>query len=258
MDDTPAIKIVEWLERYEVSSKGREAKPGDELKSSPLQFVRLKVYGHTQSTGFRRLKSVAGKRTMEVFGFFCKFLEIAGNQKSEQRGILLNEKNRSATVEDLAFILDVPVKQVENAVRVLSDEKVGWIIYNNITKPNVTKPNIRLPENPANPGNLGKSGKVDPKFDQFWTTYPKKVGKKEARKAFEKINPSEELLKKILSAVEEQSKSKQWLKDGGEYIPNPTTWLNQERWDDELKMKENQGETDKTNKTNRSNQQIIR
>lgn len=96
MAKSKAIEIAEWLERYEVSSKGREPKPDDELRAGSLQFIRLKVYGHTQSTGYRRLKSVSGDRTMEVFGYFCKFLEIAGNQKRGQRGVLLNEKNQPA------------------------------------------------------------------------------------------------------------------------------------------------------------------
>lgn len=154
-----AIEIVEWLERYEVSSKGREPKPDDELRAGPLQFVRLKVYGHTQSTGYRRLKSVAGDRTMEVFGYFCKFLEIAGNQKRGQRGVLLNEKNKPATTEDLAFILDVPVEQVKNAIKVLSDKKVGWLINNNTTQYNSTQLNTSIPEMPEISGNAGKSEK---------------------------------------------------------------------------------------------------
>jgi hypothetical protein len=28
--------------------------------------------------------------------------------------------------------------------------------------------------------------------------------------------------------------SHDWSKDGGKYIPNPATWLNQGRWDDEI------------------------
>jgi len=147
------FEIFEWTERYEVSIKGREPKEGEELRASPLLFVRLKVCGHTQSTGYRRLKSVAGERTMEVFGIFCKFLEIAGNQKREHRGKLLNEKNQPATIEDLAFILDVPVEQIENAVRVLDDKKVGWIVCN---KHNITKHNRTLPKIPGKSGNSRK------------------------------------------------------------------------------------------------------
>lgn len=97
--------------------------------------------------------------------------------------------------------------------------------------------------------------KKSEKFDQFWKIYPKKVGKGAARKAFQKIKPSDELFQKMLAALEQQSISEQWLKEGGRYIPNPATWLNQERWDDELKMKETQVGTDKTN---RNNQPFIR
>lgn len=70
-------------------------------------------------------------------------------------------------------------------------------------------------------------------FSEFWNEYPRKVGKP---KAFEKwciINPSQELKTKILASVKEHAKSPQWQKDGGQYIPHPTTWLNQERWNDE-------------------------
>ena len=65
-------------------------------------------------------------------------------------------------------------------------------------------------------------------FDSFWSCYPKKVGKGEARKAFSKVKVS---LETLLEAIERQKRSKQW-KCG--YIPNPSTWLNQERWEDEL------------------------
>lgn len=77
------------------------------------------------------------------------------------------------------------------------------------------------------------SSKKQERFDRFWTLYPKKVGKQAAWKTWSKLNPSEELTEKILSAVETQKGWKQWKKEDGRFIPNPTTWLNQGRWDDE-------------------------
>ena len=68
-------------------------------------------------------------------------------------------------------------------------------------------------------------------FDLFWEAYPRKVGKADARKAFKKAKAP---LETILSAIERQKQSEQWQKNGGQYIPNPSTWLNQGRWDDEL------------------------
>ena len=71
-------------------------------------------------------------------------------------------------------------------------------------------------------------------FDEFWAAYPRKVGKQAAWKAWSKLKPSAELTKAILAAVEYQRNCPQWQKDGGQYIPNPATWLNQGRWEDKL------------------------
>ena len=70
-------------------------------------------------------------------------------------------------------------------------------------------------------------------FEQFWIAYPNKKTKKKAYDSWKKINPSDKLFKEIMSGLERSKSSKQWQKDDGQYIPHPTTWLNQERWNDE-------------------------
>ena len=70
-------------------------------------------------------------------------------------------------------------------------------------------------------------------FDQFWKAYPKKVGKAAAEKSWEKIKAPTETLKIILINLEWQIKSEQWIKEAGQYIPMPVTYLNQARWLDE-------------------------
>ena len=72
------------------------------------------------------------------------------------------------------------------------------------------------------------------RFDEFWAAYPRKIGKDAALKAFKKRKPSAELLVKMISAIEKQKHSVQWNRDNGQYIPNPATWINQGRWEDEL------------------------
>lgn len=72
-------------------------------------------------------------------------------------------------------------------------------------------------------------------FARFWATYPRHDAKQTALKAFEKLNPDEELLGKMLSAIEKQKASSQWQENGGQFIPYPATWLNQHRWEDEVK-----------------------
>ena len=67
-------------------------------------------------------------------------------------------------------------------------------------------------------------------FEQFWKMYPNKTGKGYANKCWDKKNPDITL---VLKALEWQIKSKQWLKNNGEFIPLPSTYLNQDRWLDE-------------------------
>lgn len=71
-------------------------------------------------------------------------------------------------------------------------------------------------------------------FDRFWSVYPRHVNKQGAMKAFDKLKVDEELLEKMITAVERQKKSEQWSRDNGQYIPHPATWLNQHRWEDEI------------------------
>ena|SRR3990167_5689258 len=72
-------------------------------------------------------------------------------------------------------------------------------------------------------------------FEKFYSKYPRKEAKADALKAFLKISPNTELLETILRAVEIQSKSTQWQKDGGQFIPLPASWLRSARWEDETK-----------------------
>ena len=77
-------------------------------------------------------------------------------------------------------------------------------------------------------------------FDEFWDVYPRKRGKGAAAKAYEtaldKIAP-DELLNKVRAFAHDP-----WRPD--DFTPLATTWLNQERWDDEPYRKPDK---DKTN-----------
>ncbi len=75
-------------------------------------------------------------------------------------------------------------------------------------------------------------------FERFWAAYPKKTAKKQALKAWHKLwqelEPDKALIDVILSSLEQQKRSVQWTKDGGQFIPYPASWLNGRRWEDEL------------------------
>jgi hypothetical protein len=70
-------------------------------------------------------------------------------------------------------------------------------------------------------------------FEKFWKTYPRKVSKAEARKAWAqtaKIRPdTDTIIKAVLAAC----RTEQWMRGGGQFIPHAATWLRGERWEDE-------------------------
>lgn len=78
-----------------------------------------------------------------------------------------------------------------------------------------------------------RSKKQECMFDEFWAAYPKKRSKGQAEKTWCKIKPSEQLLQQILSALERAKISDNWTKEGGQFIPYPSTWLNAKGWLDE-------------------------
>lgn len=98
----------------------------------------------------------------------------------------------------------------------------------NPTKPNQTKPNT-----------LGDSGespaeKYPPGFVQFWSHYPRKVGKGAAFKVWKRMTrPDKE------AAIDKA----EWFAgcwkhhdphgERASFIPHPATWLNGRRWEDE-------------------------
>ncbi len=230
------LSIAEWAERYEVSSKNREAKPGDTLRTGPLRYIRLKVHGRQQGTGMRKLTILAGDKKMEVFGIFAKLLEVAGDSRQEDRGKLLDDDGNPADAKALAFIIDVPEKQMVNALSVLTNQKLGWIIDTNSidTQLNTIHTHTQgCGGSPEKPGNTQKPPPVDELFESFWKEYPRKIGKGAAHKIWTKLKPSQKLVAQIMKAVEDQKQCDQWQRDSGQYIPHPSTWLNQQRWDDE-------------------------
>lgn len=69
-------------------------------------------------------------------------------------------------------------------------------------------------------------------FSKFWKAYPKKRDKAKAQRAFLKIKNIEKVFPVMMQALEKQKASADWQKDGGQFIPYPTTWLNGKRWED--------------------------
>ena len=66
-------------------------------------------------------------------------------------------------------------------------------------------------------------------FESFWKEYPRKIAKDTAYKKWISIKPN---IDTVLKSLKNQKKTDQW--SNIKYIPHPTTWLNQKRWNDEV------------------------
>jgi hypothetical protein len=80
-------------------------------------------------------------------------------------------------------------------------------------------------------------------FDEFWSLYPRKVAKAAARKAWAKLSAEQQLMAaKAISAHCEYWKSKETEL---EYIPHCSSWLNGERYEDEVIIEPKKEKIDK-------------
>ena len=75
-------------------------------------------------------------------------------------------------------------------------------------------------------------------FLEFYSEYPKKLGKEAAKKAWLKLKPDEPLFREIITALKLQKQSEQWTKEKGKFVPYPATWINGRRWEDEIEPSE--------------------
>ena len=150
----------------------------------------------------------------------------------------------SAKMEQLNNINSVKMEQIQCQNGTVNSAKMehNKNIYNNNNNNNNNN-NIYAHSKNSNDKTKIKSKRskeeLEKKFSEFWDKYPKKVSKKNAKKAFIKLNPSDEQLEKIYKALAEQTKK--W-KDK-QFIPYPATWINGERWEDETDTTAKQNNT---------------
>lgn len=103
-----------------------------------------------------------------------------------------------------------------------------------VYKPDTPKPPEGDDLFSKNGQNVEKQEKTDAMFDRFWSVYPKKAGKPNAKKAFVKAT-NRENPQRIIEAAKRYAF---WLSSAkpGEFRPtvkHPQGWLNDDRWNDE-------------------------
>lgn len=80
----------------------------------------------------------------------------------------------------------------------------------------------------------GSQGDDSPFFAEFWKAYPRKTSKQMAIKSWKKlgVDDSNSLLDTILADVRRRVNG-EWAGKELQYVPHPSTYLNQRRWEDE-------------------------
>jgi hypothetical protein len=152
-------------------------------------------------------------------GIQRRFIKAAADRKDIEviRDIwLLEGTPKKARIVDLKVNRrETPVNSPENSV----NHPIKYTKESKVNKRNITPPYPPLGETAD--------------FDEFWRVYPRRVGKQDALKAWNKLRPDADFLSRMLSALERQKKTPAWQKDQGQYIPHPATWLNGRRWEDD-------------------------
>jgi hypothetical protein len=94
-------------------------------------------------------------------------------------------------------------------------------------------PNLSEPIRTLKEKKIYKRKEDEDGFADFYTVYPRKIGRVAALRAWVSLKPDEDLRAVIMGAIETQKRWPSWSRDGGQYVPHPATWLNQRRWEDE-------------------------
>lgn len=71
-------------------------------------------------------------------------------------------------------------------------------------------------------------------FDQWWATYPKKVKKRDAEKAYRAALKTGATPEQLLQALHQHVNNWRARETAPQYIPYPGTWLRAGSWEDEL------------------------
>ena len=137
-------------------------------------------------------------------------------------------KRNNMTRQQLRTFLNKLAKS--KMIEVKSNPEITHIILVGYSTYNDSKLTQNQPRpNPIIRKKESKNKESNKDFEKFWKAYPKKVGKKKVQDKFDANDFPVDL---IIKNLELQKKSDQWQNQ--QYIPNPETYLNQERWTDEV------------------------
>ncbi len=176
---------------------------------------------------------VSNQRLMDGLQLTREQTFISTRDKLIEKDLFLYEKGKKRSPSKYKFnteltFINVAANGVQSVVQPVVKSVVNSVVetvarnkHKQIQKQNYIESNKLLSRSNS-----------DSLFEKFWSIYPKKVAKQAAIKVFRKIPKIEATLEKILVGVEIWKDSEQC--QNPQFIPNPATFLNNRRWEDEI------------------------
>lgn len=117
------------------------------------------------------------------------------------------------------------------------EEKFSPEVDSNITKLDISKKSKSNLTTSA--AKFSAHPNDSPHFLAFWSVYPRRIGKGAARTAFRKATELASA-NQIIQAAKDYADFCIEQKTEKRFIPHASTWLNQERWEDDLELEADQ------------------
>lgn len=234
-------------------------------ESKKLEHLNWVPFPNT--IGLTLAKLLNSETGLRDFGFWCALVQLASRKPKPRDGWLTSDGQRGGdpyTIDDLAVMFRCSLQNANEAMGVLTGGRIAWVELharaeeNTENRKNRTEQNSireKIPNSGGVPGDApdapGDSPDTSPNkysadFEEFWAAYPRKVGKKAAFRAWKISQPDSALRSRMLAVLADQKRSEQWQREGGQFIPHPTTWLSQGRWEDDVSTYAQNGQENMT------------
>ena len=231
--DTPStIVITRWNETFE--------------NADTRKRQRLKSFHCPSGIESRGLVNLLchfkQERALMAFGVFQMLCQLSATLPADHRGRLIHSDGTPMTAEYLSHLLRVEICHLYASLEALADKRVGWISMEG-------ENNDLPPICQSSPGFVQGEGEGEGEAphspprglarkdwaEKIYSAYPQKKGRRAALTAIENAlrrgaDPEH---------VERQTVAfaafvAQWpAADQQRFIPNPATWFNQDRFDDD-------------------------
>lgn len=188
----------------------------------------------------RKVRMVRAKHWNEWYAIFCMMLEVL----ADSEGFVIHIDDIQMELLSNDFMIDI-----ENMKKIIETLKRVWLIqyeWNTIFNENLIErmqPLLKKRELMRDrydqqnsrkkwswpPGKPTKPKMTQEQFETFWGKYPLKNWKKKVNEKFLKLDQA--LFDVIMSWITKHSK---WKKRKEWFVMMPETYINQERWNDEV------------------------